>query len=164
MHMDPITVEPFCLECGYDLAGLPQARCPECGTEFDVHEIVGEMQRRQMTMPQMLLRLLLAPAAILSFLLLIMFMANISIGPPGELALNLLQWFGWLVVWGSLVGGVVTSIQVARGLCWNRAIRRRRSPFYRHNLWFVNLLAPGLLVLQVFLAISGCFCTFIVAA
>lgn len=24
----------LCLKCGYDLRGLPEPRCPECGTEF----------------------------------------------------------------------------------------------------------------------------------
>jgi hypothetical protein len=24
----------LCVKCGYDLTGLPQRRCPECGTEF----------------------------------------------------------------------------------------------------------------------------------
>lgn len=25
----------LCLQCGYNLTGLPQPRCPECGTEFN---------------------------------------------------------------------------------------------------------------------------------
>ncbi len=28
-----------CMECGYDLQGLPDARCPECGTAFDPSEL-----------------------------------------------------------------------------------------------------------------------------
>lgn len=28
-----------CRECGYDLQGLPEPRCPECGTPFDDSEI-----------------------------------------------------------------------------------------------------------------------------
>jgi hypothetical protein len=26
---------PTCVKCGYDLTGLDDARCPECGTDFD---------------------------------------------------------------------------------------------------------------------------------
>jgi hypothetical protein len=28
---------PVCLECGYDLRGQTEARCPECGAAFDPH-------------------------------------------------------------------------------------------------------------------------------
>ena len=40
----------FCLECGYPLDGLPEPRCPECGTPFDpddpdgFREDVGALQ------------------------------------------------------------------------------------------------------------------------
>ncbi len=30
---------PTCGECGYNLTGLPQNRCPECGTSFDWREV-----------------------------------------------------------------------------------------------------------------------------
>ena len=29
----------FCPECAYDLVGLPENRCPECGLEFDIDEL-----------------------------------------------------------------------------------------------------------------------------
>lgn len=32
------TSEEICTECGYLLWGLPENRCPECGTEFDCTE------------------------------------------------------------------------------------------------------------------------------
>lgn len=30
-----------CYRCGYDLRGLPEPRCPECGRKFDVAQLVG---------------------------------------------------------------------------------------------------------------------------
>ena len=33
---------PICLDCGYDLTGLPSNRCPECGNVF----IRGEVKRQ----------------------------------------------------------------------------------------------------------------------
>jgi hypothetical protein len=33
-----------CSECGYILTGLPQARCPECGTAFVKEERAGEQE------------------------------------------------------------------------------------------------------------------------
>lgn len=26
---------PICIQCGYDIRGLPENRCPECGTKFE---------------------------------------------------------------------------------------------------------------------------------
>jgi hypothetical protein len=34
----PVRPEGHCVVCGYDLRGLPEPRCPECGTPFDVGE------------------------------------------------------------------------------------------------------------------------------
>lgn len=34
-----------CPTCGYALAGLPSHRCPECGTKFDVRELVQTWTR-----------------------------------------------------------------------------------------------------------------------
>ncbi|MCP4590519.1 MAG: hypothetical protein GY842_07235 [bacterium] len=36
------TLPPICLDCGYDLTGLPSSRCPECGNVF----IRGEVKQR----------------------------------------------------------------------------------------------------------------------
>lgn len=30
---------PFCPACGYDLIGLSEARCPECGRRFTLEEL-----------------------------------------------------------------------------------------------------------------------------
>ena len=33
--MEPRSSARFCLDCRYDLTGLPESRCPECGRRFD---------------------------------------------------------------------------------------------------------------------------------
>lgn len=30
---------PICMKCGYNLSGLTQCRCPECGTEYRIEEL-----------------------------------------------------------------------------------------------------------------------------
>ncbi len=30
---------PTCIECGYNLSGLTQCRCPECGAEHKIDEL-----------------------------------------------------------------------------------------------------------------------------
>lgn len=34
----PLAGDLNCYRCGYDLTGLPQPRCPECGVEFEWHD------------------------------------------------------------------------------------------------------------------------------
>lgn len=33
------TASPTCPKCGYDLSGLTQSRCPECGTVYRLEEL-----------------------------------------------------------------------------------------------------------------------------
>jgi len=35
MDHHPTNERRYCLHCHYDLQGLPQCRCPECGRPFD---------------------------------------------------------------------------------------------------------------------------------
>lgn len=36
---------PICLGCGYDLRGQTEARCPECGREFDAELLTSNHER-----------------------------------------------------------------------------------------------------------------------
>ena len=36
--MDELPADAVCRKCGYALTGLPENRCPECGTQFDPAE------------------------------------------------------------------------------------------------------------------------------
>lgn len=39
-YLDQRAIKPgHCRECGYDLEGLPESRCPECGSSFDPEEL-----------------------------------------------------------------------------------------------------------------------------
>ena len=37
----------FCPKCGYNLTGLYEARCPECGAKYTLDELVASQQRDQ---------------------------------------------------------------------------------------------------------------------
>jgi predicted Zn-ribbon and HTH transcriptional regulator len=39
-----------CLNCGYNLTGLNEARCPECGSRFTLDQIVASLSRRDSEM------------------------------------------------------------------------------------------------------------------
>ena len=35
-----------CPNCGYNMTGLRQARCPECGTQYSLDELFGMLRER----------------------------------------------------------------------------------------------------------------------
>ncbi len=45
--MDPLADQPWlkCPRCGYDVRGLPENRCPECGNFFDPDELRCQFER-----------------------------------------------------------------------------------------------------------------------
>lgn len=36
-----------CLKCGYDMTGLREARCPECGTQFTLDQLCASVRQEQ---------------------------------------------------------------------------------------------------------------------
>lgn len=72
-----------CLTCGYDLRGLPEKRCPECGRPFDAMSRI--LDRAPPKPPSWYLRAgLICAAMTLSgpFAALVMAVINRAIGPP----------------------------------------------------------------------------------
>lgn len=55
----------YCPTCGYNLTGLPENRCPECGTRFDPRILRSEQQARAtaaLGTPEIMVRLLVPPS------------------------------------------------------------------------------------------------------
>jgi len=40
-------MHPVCPKCGYDLSGLTQCRCPECGSTFEIDKLWRTAIQRQ---------------------------------------------------------------------------------------------------------------------
>lgn len=45
--LPPDSGSPRCLNCGYDLAGLPEGRCPECGKAWSFAQMRAHVEARQ---------------------------------------------------------------------------------------------------------------------
>jgi len=52
---------PRCAKCGYNLTGLTENRCPECGTPFDPDALKGAAPKKGPSSDRLLAELLLLP-------------------------------------------------------------------------------------------------------
>lgn len=132
----------LCPNCGYNLFGLPENRCPECGDPFDPDEVIARL-------PKPISR---ARALLLLFWPLgcILLTRGFAMLPLEEVFLRL----AFLLFLVTVPGLVIAQIP----LCWHLARRLRqtwcpcrRSGAAKDFLLFVGLylvqLAMGLLVL-----------------
>ena len=115
-------IVPFCMACGYDLRGLDETRCPECGeVEADWHAAYAA---RRISTGSAAVRILAVPSAML--LLFVAWMLHSLLS--GDSAAPFLLLITALSLPCLAVGSVCNAYVVSLGLAWNRASHSRRPP------------------------------------
>lgn len=126
----------YCFSCGYDLEGLPERRCPECGTAFDPQAMLAEIERARPDRLEVIAQLLAIPFSAAMF------------GMGG--------WLGAaIIVLLLLPGAAIISVVLARQIVRSRAFRQGRSPALRHHLRLVIGLSLAFMSVQVVLILGG---------
>lgn len=145
--MDAVDDALYCPTCSYNLTGLLENRCPECGREFDPRNARPLMMIgcfKCMGLGSALLHLLIPPAV---------FMASVYIGVLfQEIGVGAIILGGgfWLIV------GIINARKVAWGLAANRAAARGRPVPLKADVRFVVGAGIGLWVSQFFVGFCGC--------
>lgn len=144
--MDAVDDALYCPTCSYNLTGLLENRCPECGNHFDFDRAkpLSIVHFRPVGLGGVLLHLLVPP---------LVFMLSVQIGvvlPGIGVAAIIVGGLFWLVV------GIINARKIAWRLAANRAAARGRPVALRSDVPFVIGVGSGLWVCQFFLGFCGC--------
>src|SRR5687767_1530718 len=139
-----------CLHCGYNLSGLTEERCPECGQSFAPAEIQAICWQFKPSPGRALGKILLVP-------LLFTLLGAVT----GLVMERVHEDVGVLALWGAviafLVYGIVQSIRLAKSFAWQRAIRTEgRRPIGQASPFIIAVTA-GLICCQTLLSAAGFF-------
>jgi len=142
----------FCPNCGYNLTGLPENRCPECGREFDPAQL-AQQRRADARIGGVILRVLLVPALCVIWGVVVGSMID-HMKSTGEKVLILTS---CAIGLGLLIFAIVTSKKVARRLALTRAIRRGDDHSGLQDRAFILICGIGLFCCQGILSAAGFF-------
>ncbi len=141
----------FCPKCDYNLTGLTENRCPECGTVFDPEELARlfASSLKRIGLPVFVFHLLWPPG-LFAFSIYVTVLANLE----------------WL--WGTLVIALVVfaflqTTETVRRFAATSSVRRGGSPVHQPPLATFVRSVIGLVILQLALAYVGCRAAWVLA-
>lgn len=134
----------FCPTCGYNLTGLPENRCPECGSAFDPVALGAVPPGHPITVGQTIFRLALPPGIFLVSLL--------ALIPKNGDFVAIPMIVGTLMFIASIINAIILSKRIMYTINPNPSIARARA----RRFFFLPVSAFGLFCCQLLIAAAGC--------